>query len=367
MKNLKNYMGMVFMMIKKLQNHIKSANYDAALIMSQENRFYFTGFNSSYGLLLVTADDALLLTDGRYIEAAQNKVSDCRVELHDLSKSQLKEFFDRYGAKTVAVEGGRITVLDLANFITALPGFELISDGSLDNAINLLRSIKDEQEIEKIVAAQRIAEKGFDHICNFIKEGKTEKEIQLELDFFMLSHGAEALSFETIAVSGANGSMPHGVPTDKPVKKGEFITLDFGAVYEGYHSDMTRTVALGNVSDEQIFVYNTVLQAQLNSIAFIKAGVTGKAADEAARSVIRNAGYGDCFGHSTGHGVGVEIHEFPNVSYTNEKPLPAGSVVTVEPGIYLPGKFGVRIEDMVRVTADGCENLTDCTKELIIL
>lgn len=354
-------------MIEKLKKLIKNSEFDAALIVSPENRFYFTGFNSSDGFLLVSDSEAVFITDSRYIEAAQNTVKDCKVVLQERDIKQLKNVLDGFGAKSVAVEADRLTVSNLIRFQKAFEGIEVIADGMLDKGVNSLRGVKDETEVEKIVAAQRIAEKGFEHICNFIKEGKTEKEIQLELDFFMLSHGAAALSFETIAVSGANGSMPHGVPTDKPVKKGELITLDFGAIYEGYHSDMTRTVALGEINDKQREVYDTVLKAQLNSIASIKAGVTGKDADEAARSVIRNAGYGEYFGHGTGHGVGVEIHEFPTVSPANDKPLEAGNIVTVEPGIYLPGEFGVRIEDMVFVTETGCRNLTNCPKELIIL
>ncbi len=354
-------------MIEKLKKLIKESDFDAALIVSPENRFYFTGFNSTDGFLLASANDAVFITDSRYIEAAQNKIRNCKVVLQERDIKQLKNVLDGFGAKTVAAEADRLTVSNLARFTKAFEEIAITADGSLDSGINSLRGIKENSEVDKIVAAQRIAEKGFEHICNFIKEGKTEKEIQLELDFYMLSHGAEALSFETIAVSGANGSMPHGVPTDKPVKKGELITLDFGAVYGGYHSDMTRTVALGFAGDKQREVYETVLRAQLNSIASIKAGVTGKAADEAARSVIREAGYGEYFGHGTGHGVGVEIHEYPSVSPANEKALEKGNIVTVEPGIYLPGEFGVRIEDMVLVTEDGCRNLTECPKELIIL
>lgn len=354
-------------MIEKLKKLIKDLPFDAALIMSPENRFYFTGFNSSDGFLLASRDEAVFITDSRYIEAAENTVKGCKVVLQERSISQLKNILDSFGARSVAVEADRLTVSNLIRFEKAFDGLEVIADGVLDTGINAARSVKEPEEIEKIVTAQRIAEKGFEHICEFIKEGKTEKEIQLELDFYMLSHGAEGLSFETIAVSGANGSMPHGVPGEKQVKKGELITLDFGALYEGYHSDMTRTVALGEVSDEQKHIYYTVLEAQLAAINTIKQGVTGKEADEAARAVIRNAGYGEYFGHGTGHGVGVEIHEFPNVSPSNEKPLQSGNVVTAEPGIYIPGKFGVRIEDMVYVTENGCENLTKCPKELIIL
>ncbi|MBE6827189.1 MAG: aminopeptidase P family protein [Ruminococcaceae bacterium] len=340
---------------------------DAALIVSPENRFYYTGFESSDGFLIVTAHDAFFITDGRYIEAAQNTVKDCKVILQEKSAEQIKNILDGAGAKKVAVESDRMTVSDYAMFASALDGIELIADGSLDCGINEARSVKSDDEVEKIVRAQRIAEEAFSHIRSFIREGMTEKEIQLELDYYMLRNGADALSFETIAVSGANGSMPHGVPGSKRVAKGDFITLDFGAVYKGYHSDMTRTVALGNVTAEQEKVYYTVAAAQNAAIEAIGRHVSGKEADEAARKVIEDAGYGEYFTHSTGHGVGVEIHEYPNVSRTNEKPLSAGNVVTAEPGIYIPGKFGVRIEDMILVTENGYRNLTQCPKELIIL
>ena len=201
----------------------------------------------------------------------------------------------------------------------------------------------------------------------FIKPGVTEKQIALELDFYMLSHGAEAVSFETIAVTGAKSSMPHGVPDETVVKNGDFITMDFGAVCKGYHSDMTRTVAVGEVTEEQKTVYETVLKAQKNALSVLKKGLPCSEADKAARDIIDNAGYGDYFGHSTGHGVGVEIHENPTLAPKSTDILEIGDVVTVEPGIYLPGKFGVRIEDMALITENGYENLTSSPKELIIL
>ena len=201
----------------------------------------------------------------------------------------------------------------------------------------------------------------------FIKVGITEKEIALELDFFMLRNGGEGLSFETIAVSGKNSSMPHGVPSEKKIENGDFITLDFGTVINGYHSDMTRTVAMGFASDEMKNVYDVVLKAQQNCLDNIKAGVSCKDGDEFARSIIRNAGYGQYFTHSTGHGVGVEIHEYPNLSIYSDSVLQAGNIVTVEPGIYIPEKFGVRIEDMALITEKGCTNLTKASKDLIIL
>ena len=237
----------------------------------------------------------------------------------------------------------------------------------MDEAVNELRRAKNQQEKEKILAAQAIAEKAFDHALGLIREGVTEREVALTLDFFMLRNGAEAVSFETIAVSGKNSSMPHGVPSNKKIEKGDFLTLDFGAVVDGYHSDMTRTVAIGEVSSKQAEIYETVLKAQLASLETLRAGVSCKEADAAARDIIVSAGYGEFFGHGTGHGVGIEIHEQPRLSPKSSQTLIAGDVVTVEPGIYLPGEFGVRIEDMAFITENGFENLTKSPKSLIII
>lgn len=361
-------MGTVFMMIKDLQNLIAATNrFDGALIVSPENRFYFTGFPSSDGYLLVSADRAVFLTDGRYIEAAQKTITDCEVVLQSTVGKQLADIFTEMGVSAAAAETERISVADFAKYAGFLKPIALLPDPALDEAVRQFRAVKAPWEVEKIKAAQRIAEAAFDHILGFIAPGKTEKEIALELDFYMLSHGAQALSFETIAVSGKKTSMPHGVPDGNIVQNGDFITMDFGAVVDGYHSDMTRTVAVGAVSARQKEVYNTVLRAQEAVLAALKPGLSCREADKIARDVITQAGYGEYFTHSTGHGVGVEIHEFPNLSPRAESILEIGNVITDEPGIYLPGAFGVRIEDMALITSDGCENLAQCPKELIIL
>ena len=281
--------------------------------------------------------------------------------------SQIKDILTALGAKSVAVEAERMTLKQYAEFARALDGIDIVCDGELDIAIDKIRSIKSEAQVEKIIKAQRIAEAAFEHILTFIKEGVTEKEVALELDYYMLSHGADGLSFETIAVSGKNSSKPHGVPSDKKIEKGDFVTMDFGAVVEGYHSDMTRTVAVGFVTDEQKNVYETVLKAQEAAQAAASSGVCCADVDKAARDVIENAGYGEYFNHSTGHGVGVEIHESPRLSKLCKSALSVGNIVTDEPGVYIPEKFGVRIEDMLLITENGCENLTRAPKELIIL
>ena len=229
--------------------------------------------------------------------------------------------------------------------------------------------VEDEREAcaHRLSVFRGYPELTLDEILNELRPGVSEREIAARLIYWMLHFGAENVSFDPIVVSGANGSMPHGVPGDKLLCEGEFVTMDFGCKYRGYCSDMTRTVALGHVTDEMAKVYHTVLEAQTAGIAAARSGITGKEADAAARDVIEKAGYGEYFGHSFGHGVGVEIHESPNLSPLNETLLPSGAVVSAEPGIYLPGRFGVRIEDVLVLRDDGCEDITKAPKDLLIL
>lgn len=350
--------------ISQLQKSL--AENCTAIIESPENRLYFTGFHSSLGYLVVNKDNAVFLTDSRYIEAAQNSVEGAKVE-EFFSLATVKEVLSEIGATKVVMQSGTTTVAAAQTYTKAFDGFEVSFDGSLDEVISDLRIIKDRSELDDVIRAQRIAESAFDYVLGIIKEGMTEKQLALELDFYMLSHGADALSFDTIAVSGKNSSLPHGVPSEKKIEKGDFITMDFGAVVNGYHSDMTRTVAVGFVSDEQKKVYETVLQAQKTALDGVRAGVVCRDADALARNVIESAGYGEFFRHGLGHGVGVEIHEAPTVSPKDDMVLKEGMLITIEPGIYLPERFGVRIEDMVYVTENGCENLTKADKSLIIL
>lgn len=339
---------------------------DGVLIVSETNRRYFTSFPSSDGILLATKNGSVFLTDSRYIEEAQNTVKCCEVtELKKISE-QLPELCQKLGIRVLMTESERLTVAQLNSYRKLLKGTTLTSVGT-DKLIDRLRMVKSEDEKNSVIKAQRIAEKAYEHILGFIREGVTEREIALELDFFMLRNGAEAISFETIAVSGANSSKPHGVPTDKKICRGDFITMDYGAVVNGYHSDMTRTVAVGEVSDEQVRVYETVLGAQIRSIETLREGVKCSDADRAAREYINEKGYGEYFRHSTGHGVGLEIHEKPNLSPKSDFILQSGNIVTIEPGIYIPGKFGVRIEDLAIITKFGCENLTKIPKKLAIL
>lgn len=339
------------------------SSVDAALIVSPENRRYFTGFASTEGVLLATRNMAVLYVDGRYIESAKKNVMSCEVVLKDDLKSQLRE----HNLHNVAVEADRMTISEGERYRSLLGTDELIDGGELDELINKLRIIKSYEETQKIVKAQRIAEKSWENLLNYIKEGVTEREMALFLEFEMLKNGAEAISFDTIAVSGKNTSMPHGRPSDRKAQKGDFITVDFGAVYDGYHSDMTRTVALGDISEKMEEAYQITYNAQTAGIKAAKSGIACGALDLKARKIIEDAGYGKCFNHALGHGVGMEIHEAPNVSAKSDMILEEGMVITIEPGIYIEGEFGVRIEDMLYITDKGYNNLTEADKTLIKL
>lgn len=342
-------------------------NVESVLITSDVNRRYFTGMKSSAGTVLAFRNKAYLLIDFRYIEKARETVKTAEVlEAKELYK-EISALLRQEGVKNLAIEAMDVTVSRLNVMKKHFKCVDIIETDTLSNAINRLRSVKDEEELGYIRKAQEIAESAFDDILGFIKEGVTEREIALELDQLMLEKGAEGISFDTIALAGENTSMPHGVPSDKKVKNGEFVLMDFGAVYNGYHSDMTRTICVGKPDEEMLKIYNVVLSAQEKAISAAKAGITGKELDAVARRHICEAGYGEYFGHSLGHGVGLEIHEQPNAAPSCDKKLEKGAVVTIEPGIYIVGKFGVRIEDFVILTENSCINLTKCAKNIISL
>ena len=350
---------------ERLMNELPST-VDAALITEDVNRRYFTGMKSSAGTVLVTREKAYLIIDFRYIEKARKTVHDAEVIMQEKLYEQINAILSKHGAKTLAIESRSVTVSQLNSFRKSITA-EIDDSDALSIAIDALRIVKTQDEIDKIIKAQRIAEAAFEDVLNFIKPGVTEREVGLHLDYYMLSHGAEALSFDTIAVSGPNASLCHGVPTDRPVKEGEFVLMDYGATYDGYHSDMTRTVCVGRPTEKMEKVYAIVLDAQLKALAAIKPGALGSDIDGIARKVITDAGYGDAFGHSLGHGVGMNIHETPNAGPSSKHVFRENMIVTVEPGIYLPDEFGVRIEDFVIIRENGCENMTLAKKNLISL
>ena len=352
----------------KIAAKLASHDLDGMLLTNEANRFYASGFHSAGtdGMALVTPETCYYFTDSRYTEAARRHIQGADIREVGAGRGYaalLKEAIQRHNIRRLGFEDAYMTVREHAAYAQALP-CELVPAADL---LAELRAVKDPEELEVMVSAQRIAEKALADILNEIRPGVTEKEIAARLQYLMLHYGAEDKSFDPIVVSGSNGSLPHGVPSEKVIQNGEFVTMDFGCVYRGYCSDMTRTVAVGSVTEEMRQVYDTVLRAQRAGIDAARAGATGRAVDGAARDVIQQAGYGPYFGHSFGHGVGVEIHEGPNATPSNDKPLPAGAVISAEPGIYLPGKLGVRIEDVLYLTEDGCQNLTLAPKDLIIL
>jgi len=340
----------------------------AALVTAPVSRRRLTGFESDHGLLFLAQDAALFLTDSRYIEAARAAITACPVEeLRDAAK-QLPALCKTHRVKRLFVELGSTTLDEVLRLRRRLPGvFVETHDSRVDKALREIRLCKTTQEADCIRRAQGIAERAFDYMLGILKLGMTEREIALALDYAMLRGGAQALSFETIAVAGENGSKPHGVPGERALRAGDLLTLDFGAVIDGWHSDMTRTIAVGEPGEEQRKLYGIVLEAQLSALAKLGPGVPCKDIDACARQVIEAAGYGEHFRHGTGHGVGLEIHEAPTLSRKSKDVLGAGMVVTVEPGIYQPGNCGVRIEDMALITETGYENLTTVDKGLIVL
>lgn len=339
----------------------------ALLVKSAPNRFYLTGFASSDGFILLSAERATFFTDSRYIEAARTAVRHLAVDLSTDATAHIKEWLAAEEIDTLHIEADITTVRSLAALRGALDGVTVSEEDTFDRLITDLRCVKTPAELNAMRQAQKMTDDTFAYITEHIAIGRTERDIMLDMEFYMRRLGSEGVAFDFIVVSGKNSSLPHGVPTDKVVEKGDFITMDFGATVDGYRSDMTRTVAVGTVSDEQRRVYDTVLTAQTAALAAIREGAVCKDIDKVARDLIDDAGYKGCFGHALGHSIGIGVHENPNFSPRCDTVLKAGTVMTVEPGIYLEGKFGVRIEDMIVVTENGYENFTKSPKELLIL
>ena len=353
---------------KKIAGVLEAHGLDAVLLTCEANRFYASGFHSSGtdGVAIVTRNRSYYFTDSRYTEAAARYVQGAEIRQTDREhpySALINEVIEKEHITRMGYEDEYMTAADFHRFSEKLH-CELVPATEL---LWTLRAVKDQAELECMIQAQRIAEKALADILGEIRPGVTEKEIAALLLYKMLHYGAEDKSFDPIVVSGPNGSLPHGVPSEKPIQAGEFVTMDFGANVDGYCTDMTRTVAVGHVSDEQKKVYDTVLKAQLACCGFAKAGYKGCEVDKVARDIIYGAGYEGCFGHGLGHAVGIEIHENPRYSPTCSDIIQSGMVMTIEPGIYLPGKFGVRIEDTTFVRPDGCEIVGKSPKELIVL
>ena len=317
--------------------------------------------------MFITREQAYLLVDFRYFESASKAVSNLKIIELSNRKEQLSALCKKHNINNVAVEGKQITLHAFEDYQKLLSPVSLDTSWNLSSAIEKMRMIKTDIEVACIKKAQTITDNAFSEIQNHIKIGVTEHKIALELEFIMKSMGADRLAFETISVSGQNSSLPHGKFSDKKLAKGDFLTLDFGANVDGWCSDMTRTVAIGAVSEEQTHVYNTVLAAQLMALDKIKPEIKCCEIDKVARDYIYQNGFEGCFGHGLGHGVGLDIHEAPYFNKICDDKLQSGMIITVEPGIYLKNKFGVRIEDMILVTDSGYENLTKSSKQLIVL
>ncbi|OKL38086.1 M24 family metallopeptidase [Domibacillus mangrovi] len=352
------------LLLEKLRVQLAENGIDGLFIMSPYNRRYVTGFTGTAGAVIVTQHAAVFLTDFRYMEQAARQAEGFTIVQH--SKPILQEAMEqaeKLGLSTLGFETEYVSHQEYEQLKKQFKGTLKPVAGLVEN----LRLIKTESEIKILKKACDIADGAFKHILDFLKPGIREIDVSNELEFYMRKCGATSSSFDIIVASGVRSALPHGVASDKIIKSGDFVTLDFGAFYKGYASDITRTVAVGEPSAQLKEIYEIVLEAQMTAVDQIRPGMTGKEADAITRDIITLKGYGDAFGHSTGHGLGLEIHESPTLSLRNDKPLTAGMVVTVEPGIYLPGIGGVRIEDDILLTDSGNEMLTHSAKELIIL
>ncbi|MGI6425562.1 MAG: M24 family metallopeptidase [Tepidanaerobacteraceae bacterium] len=352
--------------ILKLMGLLEKIDINSFIITRPENQYYISGFTGE-GLTIITSNKSFIITDSRYTEQANNETNDFEiVEIQSGMSpfSTLFEIVNEYKLDNIGYESQSITV---KTYYELKKTFKQVNLISTDGLIEELRVIKDSQEISLIKSAQQITDKAFQHILQFIKPGTNELELTAELEYFMKKNGSIKTSFDTIVVSGPRTSLPHGIPSSRKLQVGDFVTIDFGARFSLYCSDMTRTVIIGKPSEKQVLVYNTVLQAQINALNYLKPYSIGKEVDEVARNFINKHGFGDYFGHGLGHGVGLHIHEEPRLSPKSKNQLLPGMVVTVEPGIYIKDFGGVRIEDMVVITESGIDNLTKSEKQLICL
>jgi len=350
---------------EKTKKVLKDYKVDALLLTSPANMRYLSGFQGE-GYVYISKKQRLIVTDSRYTVAAKAESPDFEILCWN-SKSYfsfLQEALKQDGARALGFEDLFMTVAEWNRLKEALSevSVDLIP---LAKGVSRLRQIKSPEEIDRIRQAEAIGDRAFSKILQKVQAGMTEKEVAAWLEFFMKEEGAEGLSFDTIAASGPHTAMPHAIPTDRKLQEGDFLTMDFGCIYQGYCSDMTRTISIGRASEDLRNIYEIVARAQQTALDNITPGMTGSEIDALARDVIEEAGYGQYFGHSLGHSVGLEIHENPNFSPREESVILPGMVISVEPGIYVEGLGGVRIEDLVVITEDGCENLANSPKELI--
>lgn len=350
--------------IEKVREYLAKEQLDGIWLSNSKNLRYLANFTGSAGEVIITADKAYFITDFRYTEQAGQQAKGFEIVIHkgDLYQS-LADIMTKDGIKKLAIEADELS-LSLYRKVADIFPAELIET---QNVIENIRLIKDEAELEILKEACKITDEAFDHILTFIKPGVSEIAVANELEHFLKGKGADGMSFDTIVASGVRSAMPHGVASEKLIEQGDMVTLDFGCYYKGYSSDITRTIAVGEVDPKLKEIYQIVLDAHLKVIAEAKAGMTGKEIDAIARDYITEKGYGEYFGHSTGHGLGLDVHEQPAVSVRGENVILENMVITDEPGIYIAGLGGVRIEDDLIIHKDGVESINRSAKELIIL
>ena len=354
MKNIEKYLSLL------------DGEVDGLLLTSRYSRHYGAEFDISEGVAIVTKKGSRYFTDSRYIESAEAGIQHFEVLPIDRTVgyyTRLNDAIRDFGVTTLGYEEAYLTAEELMGYQEHLKA-KLVP---FNKQISGFRATKEPWELELMIKAQEITDKAFAEVITRVKPGMTELELQAELIYCLYKNGGMGLSFDPIVISGPNTSMPHGVAGDRVIREGDFITMDFGVLYKGYCSDMTRTIAVGYATEEMKEVYNTVLKAQEAAIAATKAGVIGRDIDAVARGIIADAGYGQYFGHGYGHSLGLEIHELPSPNPSNPNPMPANAICSAEPGIYIPGKFGVRIEDATIITENGVIDITKSPKNLIIV
>lgn len=351
--------------LTRLREAMRKRDLESLFITNRVNLRYITGFTGSSGYAWITCDHAILLTDFRYVTQALEQAPHFKVVEHGKKMTDtLQQILSENNICRLGIEQNHVSFATYSRYQSALEGIELVP---VSNSIENLRMIKEEEELAIMREAAQLVDRTFTHIIPFIKRGVSEQDLALELEWFMRKHGATSSSFDTIVASGERSAWPHGVASPRIIQGNEWITFDFGAFYNGYCSDMTRTVIMGKPTDKHCEIYNIVLEAQLNTLEHIRPNMTGCEVDALARDIIKGYGYGDQFGHSTGHGLGMEVHEYPTLAFDSDTVLEPGMTITVEPGIYIPGFGGVRIEDDIVITADGIEILTKSTKQLLVL
>lgn len=350
--------------INHVRRFLKEHQVDALLVTNGINVRYMTGFTGTSGVAVISQQDAWFITDFRYTEQATAQIDGYTiVEQEKTMEQELHKQLKLHNIQSLAFEQDYVTYASYERYKELLAITFVPTSGIIEE----LRVVKTAEEIEVLREAGEIADKAFEHIVEFIRPGVKEIDVANELEMYMRSLGASSSSFDIIVASGERSALPHGVASEKVIENGELVTMDFGALYKGYCSDITRTVAVGDISDQLREIYEIVLASQKIGVEEIRPGMTGREADALTRDYITDKGYGDYFGHSTGHGIGLEVHEEPRLSYASDTTLTKGMIVTVEPGIYIPSVGGCRIEDDLVITEEGNERLTTSTKELITI